>query len=399
MWEMCWKGVKDVKMQGEEGKEIIREETGTYLKVEGGQRESYSDKIFSYQEIPGFLSMEIRRINDRMEYIYDISGKISLEEYLAGGDFGIRDIVNIFDQIFDMAELLEEYLLDSRGIAVKSDVLFVDRVSGSVSGIYRDGEEQGIVPRIGRILEEIMEKMDQDDRELVFFIYGMYKLTKDSDCMRDTLRDYLRGYSGQPENKTVGQEQEYRIQEERGGAEKQAEGKLRGVKINGTVKKPEPARLVAAVIAVFCVIVIGFLWQRGMFRKPLSGETDWVKFVGACAFAGVAAGYGIWKTSPRKEVPFKVRYYDEEREQKGVCLIPQSGSSAPVPIPQFPFCLDKIQILQEAGDVMVLDEESSQGTYHNEKRLVPWQKTTVRDGDILRFSGKSYVVEITDFHI
>ena len=54
-----------------------------------------------------------------------------------------------------------------------------------------------------------------------------------------------------------------------------------------------------------------------------------------------------------------------------------------------------VNILQEAGVVMVVDEESRQAVYHNERRLPAWHKTPLKDGDLLRIGGHEYVVEIT----
>lgn len=53
-------------------REIIKDGTGNYLKISGDDRENYSDRIFSFQEIQGFLPLEVRWINGKKEYIYDM---------------------------------------------------------------------------------------------------------------------------------------------------------------------------------------------------------------------------------------------------------------------------------------------------------------------------------------
>ena len=145
----------------------------------------------------------------------------------------------------------------------------------------------------------------------------------------------------------------------------------------------------------------------GMFRLPLSGNTDWVRAAGAAAFFLAASGYGVWRVMPGKDGKNSDRmiYHSEDRQMKRVCLIPQAGSGVPVPIPQFPYRLeigkgdkpdpDYMRIIQEAGNVLVVDEESDQGIFHNNRRLVPWKEMPLRDGDILRFNDNEFVVEIT----
>ena len=64
--------------------EIWQDGTGNYLKVLGGEMDDFSERIFSYQDIPGFLPMEVRRINGEKELFYPVSGKIALGQYLSG---------------------------------------------------------------------------------------------------------------------------------------------------------------------------------------------------------------------------------------------------------------------------------------------------------------------------
>lgn len=118
-------------------REIVKDGSGNYLKISGDTRETYSDRVFFYQEIQGFLPLEIRWINGKKEYFYDISGKLSLKEYLNKNDFTLHDIQLLFEQIFAMAECLEEYLLDSRGLMVQEELLYIDPVTGDVRGFIR----------------------------------------------------------------------------------------------------------------------------------------------------------------------------------------------------------------------------------------------------------------------
>lgn len=390
-------------------KEIWQDGTGNYIKVAGAEGEGISDMIFSYQDIKGFLPLEVRRINGQKEYIYNISGKVSLEHYLTMSSFTLDDIRRLFLQLFDMADCMEEYLLDSEGIVIREDYLYVDKTSGNLEGIYMNGYRQSVIASIGYLLESIMEKMNQKDRELVFFIYGMHKLTKETGCTRRGLKNYVLEFR----DKTVSSPSVMK--------------KMPKLEINSEKKEtPEKRRPHRKVVMRGCllpgmILAVGIvlpcvLWWMGIFQKPLSGQTDWGKTAGAFVFFLAAAGYGAWKTMPQDigmTGKLDVMYEEEESLQKKVCLIPQMGAEEPIPIYQFPYLFgeeaEKIvkdnrgrkikhgnaQILQEAGTVMVMDAESDTGTFHNDRRLVPWQKIPLQDGDLLRLAGKEYVVEIT----
>ena len=55
--------------------EFVQEGMRTYLKIEGDDLENVGDKMFSYQTIPGFVPMEIEWVDEKKQYVYDVTGK------------------------------------------------------------------------------------------------------------------------------------------------------------------------------------------------------------------------------------------------------------------------------------------------------------------------------------
>ncbi|MCH5266064.1 MAG: FHA domain-containing protein [Lachnospiraceae bacterium] len=402
-------------MEGIEGswimeREVLQEGMGRYLKITGTAGERRSDKLFSYQELKGFLPLEIQKINGEKEYIYDISGRISLAQYLSQTDFTLEYIARLFTQLFDMIHVLEEYLLNGDGLVIQEEYLYVQKDSGELEGIYQSGQQPGVVPAVGKLLEFIMEKMNQKNRELVFFIYGMHKLTKEPGCTRGMLQDYVKRSDSQehPGRESVAEKpvemvpcQEYKPNP--------LEKRKRRDKIMEQI--PAKKYLLPGLFLAAGLLVPVMLWRMGMFQKPLSGQMDWGRAAGAAVFFLGVAGYGAWKTLPERAK--NVSLEEEESGWKNVCLIPRRGAGEPIPIAEFPCQIGReegqvdavlreegisrvhARLLQEGGEVMVMDEESGSGTFHNEERLIPWQKKRLQDGDLLRFAGAEYVVEIT----
>lgn len=383
-------------------RELVQDGSGNYLRVTGGAEETFSDKIFSYQEIPGFLPPEIQRINGKKECIYDVSGKIPLAQYLSETTFTEKEIRHIFLQLLDMGERLEEYLLDSNGLVVQEEFLFIERESGQVAGIFNPDLRSGNVSAFGHLSECIMEKMNQEDKELVFFIYGIHKLTKEAGCTKGMLRNYVKEKREQSKKHEPAPSYEPLPISDRISDRKQSAG----------------IRLIPGMFLAAGILAIVIIWNMGVFQKPLSGQTDWVKFAGVTAFFMAAAGYGAWKTMPlftgqRAGGREAVTEYEEERNGKRVCLIPLTAGGDIIEIGRFPYLLGgageradtvirntgkgkvRVRILQEGGNILVSDEESEEGIYRNDDRLVAWQKTPLYDGDFLRFEKNEYVVEIT----
>ena len=395
----------DIRREAVMQSEVIQDGTGNYLKIRGTDREEISDNIFTYQEIAGFLPLELRWINGQKECIYNISGKISLRKYLEKGNFSRKDIQKLFWQIFDMADCMEEYLLDSQSVMIQEEFLFYNPSQEKWEGIYNGCYKKGTAESVGHLLEFIMEKMNQKDKELVFFVYGMHKLTRGADCTRNMLREYIsedmaKGVGDIPEDMAEDRPP-YPPQPQQVSflpSDRQRPHKI--VMIRGC--------LLPGMILTAGMVLPAVLWWMGMFRLPLSGETDWIKAAGASLFFLAVSGYGVWKTMPRSSNGKKekqVLFHSEDREQNKVCLIPQTGTEDLVSIPRFPYRIragncgrDRqscVNILQEAGIVMVVDEESGMDIFHNDRKLLAWQKTKLEDGDLLRIGEREYVVEIT----
>ena len=391
--------------------EYVQEGTGNFLRILSDDRETFADEMFSYQDIQGFLPLEIRCINGKKEAFYDITGKIPLRIYLKEQKFTLSVIRDIFRQILDLEEELEEYLLEGCGLLVHPDYLYVEKGTQRIWGIYNGEHTDGDITAFGTLLEFVMEYMNQKDRELVFFIYGMHKLTKEAGCTRGDLRSYLmeREETGILEiRENAGQMQS--------GTEKSGEIKTKRTRVHPREKNTiENIPVMSILLLVTGVVIPVILWQMGIFTMSLSGEINWGRCLGASAFFIVICGYGAWKLMPVKGFKWQEVFVrtEEETDTNQLCLIPEQSGDNLIPVRHFPFLIGKddsqndvrlegsgvsrvhLQIVQEAGELYAIDQESAGGTYHNGNRMVPWERENLRDGDFLTIGSHEYVVEIT----
>ena len=163
--------------------------------------------------------------------------------------------------------------------------------------------------------------------------------------------------------------------------------------------------LLIAVGVIIPVILMGM----GIFTSQTTGRIDFTSLAAAFLFFGAAGGYGAWRLWPSKSRPVEW----EEDEEPGVCLIPNRKGFRPVAVERFPWKLGRDErqcdavideeevsplhacIRRESRAVLLVDQESEAGTYHNESRLTPWTPVRLKDGDRIAFGRVSYVVEIT----
>ncbi len=394
-------------------KEIIQDGTGNYLRIWEVEGNFVGDSIFLHNQPRGFLPVEIQCINGGKEYLYDISGKISLENYLSGNSFSLDEICILFDRLFAMSEEAGEYLLDQNGVVVQEEFLFLDGNIENVAGVYQPEAAMGDVEAYSRLLEFIMEKMNQKDQKLVFFVYNMHKLSKQPECTRELLKTFTEE-AVHAERGNPAHQKKFSGEMMIPGEQEREKPVIAAVE-DMVKKKPGKELIWAGALLALALAGFSFLWFYGVFETPVTGQTDWLKAGGAALFFFVVAGYGIWRLlSPHgmRRLSEAEVCWETGGERKRVCLIPSRGGE-PVPLDYFPCHVgtaeEKVdaviraegisgvhaQFLCEGGNILVVDEESAGGTYANEQRLVPWQKKIVRDGDLLRLATKEFVVEIT----
>ena len=65
--------------------EFVQEGMRTYLKIEGDDLENVGDKMFSYQTIPGFVPMEIEWVDEKKQYVYDVTTAVRIIPVIGKG--------------------------------------------------------------------------------------------------------------------------------------------------------------------------------------------------------------------------------------------------------------------------------------------------------------------------
>lgn len=389
-------------------KEIMQQIVGNYMRLSGNGTETVADRMFMYQNIPGFLPMEVTWINGQKQYVYDISGKITCEKLFSDAAFSCSDVIHIIEQILELPEQLNQFLIDGRGVVIHESYLYYDVRTKKIFAVYYPDHPYQGMGAIGRFLEFLMEQEDRTDQQTMMFIYGLHRLTKEEATTGRQLREYM-GEQKEMDKESV-QKGQLRTANEITrivGKEKKGEQKKKSL----FEKSLKNAYILPGILLLIGILLPVILWKNGYFASPVSGMTDWVMALGATLFFLAVTGYGAWRLWPDREE--NVRWEDEKESRQKVCLIPCQGREEPLPVSCLPFLLGSEQdrvdgvitaqgvspiharILQEGNSILLMDEESDSGTFYNDQRLAPWQKTVLQDGDLLRFGEGEYVVEIT----
>ena len=351
--------------------EFVQEGMRTYLKIEGDDLENVGDKMFSYQTIPGFVPMEIEWVDENKQYVYDVTGKLNLKQYLEKDGIGKHKVKKVMECLLSLPERLESYLLDGNDVRILPDCIFVDKHSEEVYGIYYPGNDCYGMTAYAAVAEFIIDHMNQKDTELAFFVYGLHKRFLEEGMTLVALREYMDSDS-HVETDFVKEEEkkDSLIYQAKTTPDKEFLPFKKGQMDTEVLRHAVPIG-----VLILGVLVPVVLYAGGWFRLAVSGGTDWVKAAGAFIFFLGVSVYGAWKLWPQKEI---VASWDET-DLLSVCLIPCQGKEEPVPLSHFPFLIGSerervdgvlcakgvsaihAQFVREGDVVYLLDEESGQG--------------------------------------
>ena len=311
--------------------EFVQEGMRTYLKIEGDDLENVGDKMFSYQTIPGFVPMEIEWVDEKKQYVYDVTGKLNLKQYLEKDGIGKHKVKKVMECLLSLPERLESYLLDGNDVRILPDCIFVDKHSEEVYGIYYPGNDCYGMTAYAAVAEFIIDHMNQKDTELAFFVYGLHKRFLEEGMTLVALREYMDSDS-HVETDFVKEEEkkDSLIYQAKTTPDKEFLPFKKGQMDTEVLRHAVPIG-----VLILGVLVPVVLYAGGWFRLAVSGGTDWVKAAGAFIFFLGVSVYGAWKLWPQKEI---VASWDET-DLLSVCLIPCQGKEEPVPLSHFPFLI------------------------------------------------------------
>ena len=453
--------------------EIVQEFTGRYLKITAeGKGNDLGEKMLRYNNIEGILGAEVQQINDTPQYLYAIGDRIPLLDFLKRGSFTAEDIRSLMYQIIRLIELAGEYFLDEKDMILLGDCMFWDELEKKLAVVYLDGYQRDVGKGISSILETCMDHMNHKDKELVFLVYGLHRISKDGNFCLNRLTEVLGGKPSVKRNRSGMEKDRGSMEKNRDGVEKNRGSREAVGRWDGAGRKNEAGSWDEAGGRDKVTRQEGIAGKEKERYSPLEelGErttfyTKIIAYVAAGMFVFVAAvcsgvlgggeggGLDVRKTVVLAALLIVLEWYligklrGEETQRAGsnqessqiwndqterlvgydedqtvvldqhhlqtvyLNLIPEDWQREEIKIRKSPFFIGKngekadavicegdisrlhAKIVVEDEGVFVIDQESTNGTYVNGKRLVPWERRKVLADDRIAFSSVYYRVE------
>lgn len=416
--------------------EIVQEFTERYMKITVEEKAGdFGAEVLKYNEIDGILGAEVQQVDNEVQYFYEIGDRISLSELLRRGQFTVADVTSLMNQLIHIFEHAKEYFLDEKDVILMCECIFYDEKTKNISVAYLDGYGHEVGKGMSKLLEMCIDHMDHEDKELVFLLYGLHKISKEKNFCINRLSELIekKGFRHVEEERDedVKREKEPEVLYAR---EPQVSGLYTSPK-----EKPSFAKMAGYAAAGIFVFIAVF--NFGLLGETIDGEPDQIKVMALALVLIVLVAYLIykeWMGSTRgngrgnNEQSEAAKQDEDDRttlladfcsdetvvldkrntQKFYVNLIPEDWQREEIKIRKSPFFIGKnaekadgvihegdisrvhAKVVIEEDDVFVIDQESTNGTYVNGTRLLPWERRRIQKEDKIGFSSVYYRVEL-----
>lgn len=419
--------------------EVVQELTGRVLKITvEEEQDDFGREMLRYQNPKGILGAQLQWVNHMPQYLYEVGNRISLTEFFQKEPFTAGKLKKLLRQLIQLLKQAEEYFLDEKNMLLLAEYMFYDEKEGTLSVAYLDGYNQEIAEGISKILEQFMNTMNHRDKELVFLVYGLHKASRETNFCLAQLAEFVEEKEYPP--KTISMREEVEKEHEMKKPEqlihRPEHAPDKGVaKERGKERGKERALPVqAAGCLVVGILIMVAAFRSGLLQDAVSGEPDMKKAAVLILVLVLLAGY-VLKREREKEKSEEKKSQSEdaeaptmvlsgagndetvilerqERQSVYVNLIPEDWQRQEIHMRKSPVFIGKdatradeiikegeisrlhAKFVMEEDGVYVIDQESTNGTYVNGDRLLPWERRQLKNDDKIAFSSIYYRVEM-----
>lgn len=145
------------------------------IQEQGEPVEEYELRMLEKAEVPHLLKMEIIAAEGKKQYLYDISGKQQLEDYLSGKKIGYEMLWRVLHSIRELCFALPDYLLRESGICLEPEYIYVNLEGRGVYFTYLPCWNKDLPEAFEHYMEQILRRIDHQDVAATELGYQVYQ--------------------------------------------------------------------------------------------------------------------------------------------------------------------------------------------------------------------------------
>lgn len=388
--------------------EYKKEWMDTYLWVlpEKQNENPYIEQMLLHNQGEGRLEFSKQQKDGEEYYCYKVTGKKALNSIYAMLPIGERQIRNILRQLFRTLENGKEYLLSEEDFVLSPTYIFAEFPQMELSLCYVPGYGVPLKEQLEGLFEYLLNRVDYGDKNAVELLYDCYMF-----CMKESGGlEEIRAKIEQIENEEVEKEE---IQDEKGtslqedGEERKQQekpykttrsGKQENRSKNILYKEPEAEEKMDTTGSYFTWLSEKLFHRK---RKEISRELP------------LAAEEGeIYETVSKEEEEEVERtvLLASVKKEEGLLLI-NSRTGEITRVDKFPFYIGVAEgyvdfmpkgdgvsrihccISKKGANYYVSDLNSTNGTYLDEREVLPGTEVLLSANAELRITSENFYIK------
>lgn len=165
------------------------------VEVDSEELQYYEYRMLEYAKPAGFITLEIRHIDDKNFIYYDISSKQSLVRILECKKWNTQDITNWIMSMGIGLGNLKTYMLSDTGIHLQPMYIYMDTLSFATELMYVPGLEMDFQKELSNLLSILIAHIDNRDEKAVRLIYSLYQESLHPESRFENLIDIVKQYT------------------------------------------------------------------------------------------------------------------------------------------------------------------------------------------------------------
>lgn len=161
-------------------------------KMDISNEEDYSVCMLQANSIDGIIKPEPRTIDNKVLYYYDITSKQSIDTIFVKNAINYEQLKQLFKDLSEVVEQAYEYLLNENDLVFEPEHIYIELTKGRANVGYLPGYNKDLGKQIVSLIEFLMNKVDYNDKEAVFYIYNLYAACRDEGFSFNNLLSAIR---------------------------------------------------------------------------------------------------------------------------------------------------------------------------------------------------------------
>lgn len=148
------------------------------LKCENtGEGERYQYHMLASNKMERVLKCSVRNINGEAYFYYDISSKVTFENYYQGKQMTYEQVRDFFIQVDSIYQSIGQLFMEESGLVLYPDSIYYDFTSGKYFGLYYPGMSEAAENPYEKLMDFLINHIDNGNQKLADIVYQICEMS------------------------------------------------------------------------------------------------------------------------------------------------------------------------------------------------------------------------------